>query len=134
MSEKAGVKRPISPHLQVYGWGAHMLTSILHRATGMALTVGLLVLTLFLVALASGPAQFDAFLACAASPLGRLVLFGITFALMQHMASGIRHLFMDTGALFDLGINTRSAYFTYIFSIIGTLAIWVAAYKVLGAL
>ncbi len=124
--------RPLSPHLSVYNWRVHSITSIMHRATGMALAGGTILLTWWLVALASGHESFNTVQACLASPFGRLVLFGMTFALMQHMASGIRHLFMDTGRLLELSANTASAKMTYVFSIIATVAIWVVAYKQLG--
>ncbi len=127
-------KRPLSPHLSVYSWGAHMLVSILHRATGSALAFGMVLLTWWLVALAGGPDYFNLVNGYASTVLGRLVLFGLTFALMQHTASGIRHLFMDTGKLYDLKANTNSALLTFVFSLIATVAIWVAAYKVMGVL
>lgn len=126
--------RPLSPHLQVYRWGAHMAVSILHRATGSALAVGAVLLTWWLVAMATGHEYFNMVQDMAGSFIGRLVLFGLTFALMQHMASGIRHLFMDTGKLYELKSNTATAKLTFLFSIVMTLLIWVAAYKVMGEL
>ncbi|WND01510.1 succinate dehydrogenase, cytochrome b556 subunit [Temperatibacter marinus] len=124
----AKVDRPLSPHLQVYKWRVHMFTSIMHRATGSALAVGALIMTWFLVALAEGSAAFDTFMTCMSSPLGKLVLIGMTFALMQHLASGIRHLIMDTGKLYELKANTSSANLTYVFSILTTALIWLFGY------
>ena len=126
--------RPLSPHLQVYRWGAHMAASIIHRATGSALAVGAVLLTWWLVALATGHDYFATVQGYANSLVGRLVLFGITFALMQHLASGIRHLFMDMGRIYDLKINSLTAQLTFVFSIIATLGIWYAAYAVMGVL
>lgn len=130
----AQANRPLSPHLQVYRWGAHMAVSIIHRATGSALAVGTVLLTWWLVAMATGHDYFSTVQGFAGSWFGRLVLFGITFSLMQHMASGIRHLFMDMGRLYDLKINTLTARSTFVFSIIATLGIWYAAYKVMGVI
>ncbi len=130
----AQAKRPLSPHLQVYRWGAHMAVSIMHRATGSALAFGAILLTWWLVALASGHDYFNVVQGYAGSIIGRLVLFGLTFALMQHLASGIRHLFMDAGKLYDLKANTSTAIYTFIFSGAATLVVWVAAYKVMGGL
>jgi succinate dehydrogenase / fumarate reductase cytochrome b subunit len=129
----AQAKRPLSPHLQVYKWGAHMAASIINRMTGVALAVGTILLTWWLVALASGHEYFNTVQGYAGSIIGRLVLFGLTYALMQHLAGGIRHLFMDAGKLYDLKANTTSARFTFVFAIIATAAIWFAAYKVMGA-
>src|ERR1700749_3175486 len=87
--------RPMSPHLQVWRWHVTMATSILHRATGMALYVGVLILAGWVVALASGAPAFDAYGALLASPIGLLVLFGLTVAFLYHLANGVRHLFWD---------------------------------------
>jgi len=129
----AQAKRPLSPHLQVYRWGAHMAVSILHRITGSALAFGAILLAWWLVALATGHEYFNLVQGYAGSVVGRLVLFGITFALMQHLASGIRYLFTDSGKLYELKSNTTSAKFTFVFAIVMTLVIWAAAYKVMGA-
>lgn len=130
----AQAKRPLSPHLQVYRWGWHMAASIINRATGAALAVGSLLLTWWLVALATGHEYFNMVQDLAGSLVGRLVLFGLTFALMQHLAGGIRHLMMDMGKMYDLKANTFSAQMTFLFSIVMTIVIWVAAYKVMGSL
>lgn len=126
--------RPLSPHLQVYKFRMHMFTSIMHRATGMALVVGAFLLTWWLAAIGNGADYFNAVSGYAGSLIGRIVLFGITFALMQHLAGGIRYLFTDMGKLLSLGANTSSATFTWVFSVMATLVIWVAAYQVMGAL
>lgn len=128
----AKANRPLSPHLQVYTWGTHMLVSILHRATGAALAFGLILLVWWLTALATGPDYYNYTNELFTSPVGRLVLFGITFAAMQHLASGIRHLIMDAGVLYDLDRNKLSAQLTMVFSIIATLAIWYEAYAIAG--
>lgn len=130
----AQAKRPLSPHLQVYKWGAHMAVSILHRATGSALAFGSILLTWWLVAMASGYEYFSTVQEYAGSLVGRIVLFGITLSLMQHLASGIRHLFMDMGKIYDLKINTLTAQATFVFSVVATLGVWFAAYKVMGVL
>lgn len=124
--------RPLSPHLQVYTWGIHMIVSILHRATGAALSFGLLLLVWWLTALATGPDYYNYANELLLSPVGRFVLFGITFSAMQHLASGIRHLIMDTGVLYDLDRNKFSAQLTLVFSIVATLGIWYQAYALAG--
>jgi len=129
----AQAKRPLSPHLQVYRFGAHMAVSIIHRITGSALAFGAILLTWWLVAMASGHEYFNMVQDMAGSVIGRVILFGVTFALMQHFASGIRHLFMDAGKLYELKANIASAKFTFFFSAVMTLVIWAAAYKVMGA-
>jgi len=124
--------RPLSPHLQVYRWRAHMLVSILHRATGFALAVGMVGLVWWLVAIASGADYFNQVNELAGSIIGQIVLFGLTLAFVQHLASGIRHLFMDAGKLYDLPINTLTARMTFIFSVVATLMIWGGTGLLLG--
>ncbi|WP_308911620.1 succinate dehydrogenase, cytochrome b556 subunit [Pseudokordiimonas caeni] len=128
----AQANRPLSPHLQVYRWSAAMAASILHRATGSALAVGAVILVWWLMALASGPDSFETVMTCLASPLGRFVLFGLTWALMQHFASGVRHLIMDSGRMYSLKVNAASAKFTFVFSAVATVVIWAMGYRMLG--
>src|SRR3546814_15494672 len=103
----ANVERPLSPHLQIYRWPVTMATSILHRATGIALAVGSLLLAWWLLAAAAGPDYYSMVQAIMGSWLGRLVLFGFTWALLYHLLSGIRHLFWDSGRGVELPAANR---------------------------
>src|SRR3546814_13195914 len=88
--------RPLSPHLQIWRWGPHMLVSILHRATGDGLAlVGLGVLLWWLGALASGPEVYARFAELAVTIPGRVVLIGLSWALFTHLMSGLRHFVLD---------------------------------------
>src|SRR5690606_9705540 len=105
--------RPLSPHLQVYRWRANMLVSILHRATGIGLTIaGSLILLWWVVAAATGAESYGRFLEAAQHPFGLFVLFGLTAVFFQHFFSGLRHLYMDTGAGFDPARSRRLASLT----------------------
>ena len=118
--------RPLSPHLTIWRWGPNMAVSILHRATGAALSIaGLIVLTWWLVALAQGQEAYDRFSAAAKHPIGIIVLIVLTWCFFQHLFSGIRHLVTDTGANFELKANKLSAILTIIASVILTAAVWV---------
>jgi succinate dehydrogenase / fumarate reductase cytochrome b subunit len=99
---------PLSPHLSIYRWPLTMALSICHRITGGALAVGLVALTIWLVALAAGPEAFARVDGIVRSWLGLLVLFGYTFFLFLHMANGVRHLFWDVGLGFDRQTTHRS--------------------------
>lgn len=118
-------QRPLSPHLQIWRWGPHMLVSILHRATGdgMAL-VGLGVLVWWLGALASGPDAYATFLAVAGHPVGTLVLIGLTWAFFTHMMSGLRHFVLDIGAGYELDTNRFWSVASPIIAIVFTIALW----------
>ncbi|MDP9086787.1 MAG: succinate dehydrogenase, cytochrome b556 subunit [Pseudomonadota bacterium] len=118
--------RPLSPHLSIWRWGPHMLVSILHRVTGGVLTIaGLALLTWWLIAIATGAEAYDRFSASAMHPLGLVVMIGLSWAFFQHSFSGLRHLFMDIGAGFELGVNKRAAVTTIAASLIATAALWV---------
>lgn len=117
--------RPISPHLSIWRWRVHTLTSIFHRITGngMALVGGVL-FTWWLVASASGPEAYAAFQSVARSPFGVIIGIGLSWAFFQHAASGLRHLVMDTGAALEISVSKTTATATYVFSILATAALW----------
>ena len=118
--------RPLSPHLTIWRWGPHMVVSILHRVTGTALSIaGLAILTWWLWAIAEGTDAFATFTKAATHPIGLIVLIGLTWSFFQHLLSGIRHLVMDTGAAFELGVNKTFALLTIVGSLILTAAMWV---------
>jgi succinate dehydrogenase / fumarate reductase cytochrome b subunit len=102
-----------------------MIVSILHRATGVALSIGgLAVLTWWLFAIAKGGDAFDTFTTIAKGPIGIVVLIGLTWSFFQHLLSGIRHLVMDTGAGLELGINKVFANLTIVGSLVLTGIVW----------
>jgi succinate dehydrogenase / fumarate reductase, cytochrome b subunit len=102
-----------------------MAVSILHRATGVALSfAGLGILTWWLYAIASGPAEYDAFTTVVTHPAGLVILVGLTWSFFQHLLSGIRHLVMDTGQGFELGVNKTFAILTIVGSVLLTAVLW----------
>lgn len=116
--------RPLSPHLQVYRWQAQMVTSILHRATGMILAAGALLIAAALLAMATGPEAWDCVRACAGSWLGRIVLFGWTWAFAYHLVNGIRHLLQDAGFGFSVPAFVRNSWISIIGSLVLTAIVW----------
>lgn len=105
-----------------------MAMSIFHRATGSALYIGIALLAIWLVALASGPSAFESVQWFFGSPLGILILFGYTWVLMHHMLGGIRHLVWDFGRGMEPGQRINMARFTLIGSIALTVLIWLVAF------
>jgi succinate dehydrogenase / fumarate reductase cytochrome b subunit len=120
-----------------------MLVSILHRITGVGLSfLGLGLLTWWLLALSSDPEGYARFQwgigwltgahweptasigTRVASALGMLVAIGLTWAFFQHLLSGVRHLVMDTGKAFELGVNKTSAILTIVAALALTAALW----------
>ena len=116
--------RPLSPHLQVFRLIPTMLMSILHRITGAALYFGTLVVIWWLAAAASGPEYYAFTAGILTSPLGLLVLFGYTWALMHHMLGGVRHLIWDTGAGLEKETATKFAWATLAGSVTLTILVW----------
>ena len=125
-------ERPLSPHLQVYRWQVQMVSSILHRATGVILSLGSLLIAWGLVALASGSDAWTTFAHAATSPLGFLVMFGWSWALSFHLLSGIRHLLQDMGVGVAVPAFVNSAWVAIIGSLVLTAVIWVLAMQKWG--
>lgn len=123
-------KRPLSPHLSIYKPIPTMVASIVNRLTGAALYVGTLLVAWWLFAAATSPVYFEWVNGFFGSWFGRIILFGYTWALMHHMAGGIRHLMWDTGRGFDKHFTTKLAKLTWVFSIAATILIWIIGYSV----
>lgn len=117
-------ERPLSPHLQIYRPSITMVTSILHRITGAALFFGTLLLVVYLVALATGASGFASVQAIYGSFLGKLVLFGYTWALFLHMFGGLRHFIWDTGAGLQPGTRMTIAWVSLGASLAATVIAW----------
>lgn len=116
--------RPLSPHLQVYRWQITMVMSILHRATGVALALGSILLVYWLVSLASGPDAYAAALECLGSAPSMAILAGASFAFFYHLCNGIRHLVWDSGRGFEISQLYASGYAAIIASIALTAGFW----------
>jgi len=124
--------RPISPHLQIYRPMLTMTMSIVHRITGGALYVGTLLLAWWLISAASGPNAYATFEAFIGSFIGRVILFGYTWALLHHMLGGIRHLIWDTLHGFEPAEREWLTVATLVGSIVLTLMVWVIGYLAVG--
>jgi succinate dehydrogenase / fumarate reductase cytochrome b subunit len=131
MADSRQAGRPLSPHLQIYRRTLTMMMSIVHRATGIALYAGTLLLVWWLMAAAMSDSYFSMVQAVFGSWIGQLVLLGFTWALIHHMAGGIRHLIWDTGRGFDLASVETSARVTLAASVLLTIALWAIAYGVM---
>lgn len=123
--------RPLSPHLQVYKPQLTSVLSITHRATGVALALGTLLLVYWLVAAASGPDSFAAAQDFIGSPVGIFLLLGWSVALFYHLANGIRHLGWDAGYGFELPAAYRSGYAVLIATAALTAISWIIGIAVM---
>jgi succinate dehydrogenase / fumarate reductase, cytochrome b subunit len=126
-SSSSGDKRPLSPHIGVWRWHVTMATSIFHRASGVALYLGAIILSGWLAALAGGQQAYEGYMGVLKSPLGLLVLFGITTAACYHLSNGIRHLAWDAGKGYSPKTSTISGWATIICGAIGGVAVFALA-------
>lgn len=133
MAHQENASRPLSPHIQIYRWTLTMILSILHRATGVALYAGTGLLAWWLLAIATGPEAYEQVRLVSSHWLGRLVLFGYSWALFHHMFGGIRHFIWDTGRGFELKTVEILARITSIVPLLLTVLAWALAYFYLGA-
>ncbi|MBX8813725.1 succinate dehydrogenase, cytochrome b556 subunit [Pseudochrobactrum algeriensis] len=122
-------QRPLSPHLSIYKPAITMTTSIIHRITGGALYFGTVLLAVWLISAAVSEDCFNLINGLFGSWVGQLVLFGYTWALMQHLAGGIRHFIWDMGAGLEKHTASKMAWATVVFSVVATILIWVVAYS-----
>ena len=131
-TKSAARPRPLSPHLQIYRWPVTMATSIIHRATGVALAAGTLLVAWWLIATALGPAQYDLFSMVARSAIGQVVLFAFVWTLAFHLFNGIRHLAWDLGYGFDVPVANRSGVLVVTLSLFAAIAAFAYAYSAKG--
>lgn len=116
--------RPLSPHLQIYRPQWTSVLSILHRLTGMLLSAGMMLITVWLVALASGPEHYASTQQALAHPILLAILVVWTSALFYHLLNGIRHLIWDAGMMMELPAARRSAWLVIALTIGLTALVW----------
>lgn len=124
--------RPLSPHLSIYRWQIQMVTSILHRATGIALAAGTILLVVALLALASGPEAYAKVQTFCASWIGLLLLFGWTWSLAYHLLNGIRHLLQDAGLGYPPAQFVRNGWLVVAGSLVLTALVWICVFAQRG--
>ena len=116
--------RPLSPHLQVYRPQLTSVLSITHRASGVVLTTGTIILALWLISVASGPETFAVMASIVGHPLGQFVLFGYSVALFYHAVNGIRHVSWDLGFGLTIPDVYRSGYVVLGATCVFTALLW----------
>jgi succinate dehydrogenase / fumarate reductase cytochrome b subunit len=125
------VRRPLSPHLQVYRWQITSVLSIMHRLTGIGVGVGTLLLVWWLVAAATSDAAYATVTGFVRSPVGLLLMFGWTVALWYHFCNGLRHLAWDFGYGYELPQVHKSGYAVLIATAVLTVLTWIITFATL---
>jgi succinate dehydrogenase / fumarate reductase cytochrome b subunit len=129
---RAPVQRPLSPHLSIYKPMLTMMMSIVHRITGAALYAGTLLLVWWLLAAASGPNAYAKVQWFMGTFVGRLILFGYTWALIHHMFGGVRHFIWDTGHGYSAIEREWLVRIGLAGSILTTVVLWIVGYAIMG--
>jgi succinate dehydrogenase / fumarate reductase cytochrome b subunit len=139
MAQAGTRNRPLSPHLQIWRWGPGMLSSILHRASGVGATVGIALLLWWLGALASGPEAYANFTGLVWGPIDewskapgasllhlflRIVVIGVSWAVIAHAVTGLRHFVLDIGAGYELDANNMWATASTVLGVVLTVLFW----------
>ena len=122
------MSRPLSPHLSIYRWPISMTLSILHRMTGVALSVGLIALVMWLVSIAFDAGVYEAITGFMQTIIGQLLLLGWSFSFFFHLANGVRHLFWDVGMGFEMRQANASAWFVVVATVLMTAGYWLSFY------
>jgi succinate dehydrogenase / fumarate reductase cytochrome b subunit len=125
--------RPLSPHLSIYRWQVQMTTSILHRASGIALSAGTILLLAALLALAAGPEPWARIVAFCDGWIGRVLLLGWTWSFAFHLLNGIKHLLQDVGWGYSIPQFVRNGWLAVIGSLVLTALVWACVLMRTGA-
>ena len=120
--------RPLSPHLQVYRPQMTSVMSILHRAAGVVLTTGTLIMAAWLVSLALGKEAYDVVVMVIGHPLGQFVLFGYSVALIYHASNGLRHLGWDLGFGLTIPQVYKNGQIVLFLTVVLTMGLWSAVW------
>ncbi|MBK1673800.1 succinate dehydrogenase, cytochrome b556 subunit [Ectothiorhodospira shaposhnikovii] len=117
--------RPLSPHLQVYRPQMTSVLSILHRITGVILSIASLILVYWLAALAAGPEAFARVESLLHGWIGIAILIPVTLALFYHLCTGIRHLVWDAGIALTIKGVYVTGWIALATTLLLTLIFWV---------
>ena len=120
--------RPLSPHLQVYRPQMTSVMSILHRAAGVVLTTGTLIMAAWLVSMALGKEAYDVVVMVIGHPLGQFVLFGYSVALIYHALNGVRHLGWDLGYGLTIPQVYKNGQIVLFLTVVLTMGLWSAVW------
>ena len=129
-SPSTSAARPLSPHLSVWRPTLTYVMSIVHRITGGAIYVGTLLLAWFLIATSMDASAFGAVSGFLTSIIGRLILFGFSWALFHHMLGGVRHIIWDAGYGMDDPQREWLAQATLVGGLVLTIIVWSIGYAV----
>jgi succinate dehydrogenase / fumarate reductase, cytochrome b subunit len=109
-----------------------MLTSGLNRITGMGLSVGLVLLVYWLMAVAGGARAQARAERLLSLPVMKLVYAAFIVAACYHLVAGIRHLVWDTGRGLERAQSERSAWIVVVVSLLLMLLVGYGAWLLMA--
>ena len=120
------LNRPLSPHLSIHKKVLTAAFSIFHRFTGICLSLGAVLLSIWVILIALGPSYYSKFQVISSLSVFKVFLFLWTLTIFYHLYNGIRYLFWSYGKMMELSIVYRSGYVVIILSILSTVLIWIS--------
>ena len=120
------LNRPLSPHLSIHKKVLTAVFSIFHRFTGICLSLGAILLSVWIILIALGPSFYSKFQSLSSLIFFKIFLFLWTLAIFYHLYNGIRYLFWSYGKMMDLSTVYKSGYVVIILSILSTMLVWIS--------
>ena len=116
--------RPLSPHLSIHKKLLTSIFSIFHRFTGIGLSIGSILITLWIAIIALGPDYFFLFEYFSSLIFFKAILFIWTVGAIYHLFNGIRYLFWSYGVGMNLKTVYSSGYLVFFLTLIASLIVW----------
>ena len=120
------LNRPLSPHLSIHKKVLTSVFSIFHRFTGICLSLGAVLLSIWITLIAFGPFYYSKFQAFSSLIVFKIFLFFWTLTIFYHLYNGIRYLFWSYGKMMELSTVYKTGYVVIILSILSTILVWVS--------
>ena len=116
--------RPLSPHLSIHKKVLTSIFSITHRITGIGLSAGSILISIWFLLLSLGPNYFSYFEVISKNILFKFILVIWTIGIFYHLFNGCRKLYWSFGIGMDLITVYRSGYIVLVLTVISTAIVW----------
>ena len=120
------LNRPLSPHISIHKKVLTAVFSIFHRFTGICLSLGAFMLSIWIILIALGPSYYSMYQDLSSLIVFKIFLFLWTLVIFYHLYNGIRYLFWSYGKMMDLSTVYKSGYLVIIVSILSTMLVWIS--------
>ena len=117
--------RPLSPHLSIHKKVLTALFSIFHRITGIGLSLGSILISIWFLLINLGPNYFLFFEIISRSIFFKLILLIWTIGIFYHLFNGCRKLYWSFGIGMELTTVYISGYVVLFLTFLSTLLVWI---------